>query len=1113
MSTIQFRFNSSKKFDAVTFSGMMIKLLELKRAIVDKKQLARGHLDFDLAVSNAQTNEVYDDDNMMIQKNTSVVVKRVPATGSSGLLSRLATGKTKGGGRAPKPIEVAAPVAAAPAPVDPRRKSKVEDPRRAAPAAPAAVPPPPPPAPPPPVDSAEDLNAVLANVMQSVDQFRPKAPGGPRGNMKWQAPGMTSVGGPSSFPGPGGAPQMRPGGAAPGGYPSAGGPGGATGGPGGTFAPRAYASGLPPPQYVCHRCGKGGHFIRECPENGNIDFDKPRVRHGVPGVPRTLWQVIGDDDEVEDGKTLARGPDGQTIVIQPSGVQFDRLVRRNAAQHQTREALAAAAHDAPRHFLCPMCAKVIDDAVLVPCCFESLCDSCARDSLRQSGGRCPLCSKAAAEDKLVPNKSLRAGVQTFLQQWAANTKAKLEDERDAQLLDRADEAPMSLNPLMHNKAPDAVLELRRAAAADDDVDAAEDGFADDFDFGGDVFQPAPAHVPPPATAAPPPPPPVDGAPQPHDAQQLPPPAYDAQAAAQHFNGHAYQQYGAPMHGMPQPGYAPPGGMAVAQQQQVFAPPFGYAGAYPGMMAGGAFGLAAPGFATHGAAAAASGPLLTHDEFLDRYGRERRQARRDARKDSPADMSRRRKASRSRSRHRTSRRDAEDRPRKASRRSPSPPSRKSRRSPDRKASRRSPSRKESKRSDDKDKESRRSADKEKEPRRSAEKEKASRRSVEKDEDPPRSDEKEESRGSVEKDEEPPNSAEKKESRGSVEKNEEEPPQSDDKEKESRRSDDMDEEEPRVSDDKDVEELPRSDDKEKSRGSDDKDEEMLRSDDKEKAPRRSPEKDKESRRSPEKESRRSPGRKAPRRPADKDKAPRRSASRDRAKPSSKRGRRARSPRHPPSARSAPLPHGARSPRHPPSARSARRPRGARSALRHPSARSALRPHSGARSARRPPSARSPHRPPSARSPRRPRGGARSARRRPSARSPRRLRSGARSARRPPPPPSTATAARRRRRRPRARWWTTTCWSSTCPSAKAKNRRPRRRGAGSARAASVRYVQPMESPRGGREEAAEEWPKGPEGRRQKHGPQESAPFAAGAPSRAQEPRRRGRRAAAEW
>jgi hypothetical protein len=56
-STILFRFQSAKKNDAITFSGLMIRLLELKRAIVDKKQLARGHLDFDLAVSNAQTNE------------------------------------------------------------------------------------------------------------------------------------------------------------------------------------------------------------------------------------------------------------------------------------------------------------------------------------------------------------------------------------------------------------------------------------------------------------------------------------------------------------------------------------------------------------------------------------------------------------------------------------------------------------------------------------------------------------------------------------------------------------------------------------------------------------------------------------------------------------------------------------------------------------------------------------------------------------------------------------------------------------------------------------------------------------------------------------------------
>ena len=83
-STIQFRFQSSKSFDAITFSGMMIKLLELKRAIVEKLKLDRAHMDFDLAVSNAQTKEAYGDDNMMVPKNTSVIVRRVPATGQTG---------------------------------------------------------------------------------------------------------------------------------------------------------------------------------------------------------------------------------------------------------------------------------------------------------------------------------------------------------------------------------------------------------------------------------------------------------------------------------------------------------------------------------------------------------------------------------------------------------------------------------------------------------------------------------------------------------------------------------------------------------------------------------------------------------------------------------------------------------------------------------------------------------------------------------------------------------------------------------------------------------------------------------------------------------------------
>ena len=88
-SSIQFRFSSSKTYEAVTFSGLMIKLLELKRAIVEKRNLDKGTSDFDLRISNAQTDEVYESDDVMVPQTTSVVVRRVPGTAETGLLAKL----------------------------------------------------------------------------------------------------------------------------------------------------------------------------------------------------------------------------------------------------------------------------------------------------------------------------------------------------------------------------------------------------------------------------------------------------------------------------------------------------------------------------------------------------------------------------------------------------------------------------------------------------------------------------------------------------------------------------------------------------------------------------------------------------------------------------------------------------------------------------------------------------------------------------------------------------------------------------------------------------------------------------------------------------------------
>jgi len=301
-SSIQFRFSSSKTYEAVTFSGLMIKLLELKRAIVEKRNLDKGTSDFDLRISNAQTDEVYESDDVMVPKNTSVVVRRVPCTAETGLLAKL-EGGARISTRAARAIEVQA------------RPQKVE------------------------------TAAVLNSVGDTLKEFTPAVPQG-RGRGR---------GGP--------------------------------GGPGGFLATH------PPGSYVCHRCGKPGHFIRECPENGNAAFDNaPRVRHGVPGMPRTFWKAVAEDAIDDGGSTLARTPEGTVVAIVPQEEQFRRLQGRmggNTAAQLSEDDKRRMVSEAPSHYVCRCCRGLLRDAVLLPCCGESACDGCARRHIAESGRRRP----------------------------------------------------------------------------------------------------------------------------------------------------------------------------------------------------------------------------------------------------------------------------------------------------------------------------------------------------------------------------------------------------------------------------------------------------------------------------------------------------------------------------------------------------------------------------------------------------------------------------------------------------------------------------------------------------------------------------------------------------
>lgn len=62
----------------------------------------------------------------------------------------------------------------------------------------------------------------------------------------------------------------------------------------------------PPPTYICHRCGQGGHFINHCPTNGDPKYDFVRVKNST-GIPKTFLVPVSASEAALPGTLLTPG--------------------------------------------------------------------------------------------------------------------------------------------------------------------------------------------------------------------------------------------------------------------------------------------------------------------------------------------------------------------------------------------------------------------------------------------------------------------------------------------------------------------------------------------------------------------------------------------------------------------------------------------------------------------------------------------------------------------------------------------------------------------------------------------------------------------------------------